>query len=154
VILIPTGYHEEKKIAWAFPKLKMPPWDFTPCKCTSKSTKKNLRGFMYRPFRDLRSMPDAGTQVLFLRKAQLGFFHFLEIVTCWLLLSASQKIPVQPGGYLPPHKIPHAENRFLWAGKGAENTKEKSRQWFTKIENAPWDFTPYKSTSKYSENIS
>jgi hypothetical protein len=27
--------------------------------------------------------------------------------------------------------IPLAENRFLQAGKGAENTKEKSRQCFT-----------------------
>jgi hypothetical protein len=100
-------------------------------------------------------MPEAGTQVLFLCKAELGFFHFLEIVTGWLLPSAAgQKIPVQPGWYLPPQKIPHAQNRFLRAGKGAENTKEKSRQWFTKIENAPWDFTPYKCTSKYSEKIS
>jgi hypothetical protein len=51
----------------------------------------------YRPFRDLRSLPEAGrpreqvesrgracTQVLFLLKAELGFFHFLEIVTGWL----------------------------------------------------------------------
>ncbi len=71
----------------------------------------------YRPFRDLRSVPEAGrprepvknhgrgcTQVLFLHKAELGFFHFLEIVTGWLVPSA---------------------------GKGAENTKEKSRQCFT-----------------------
>jgi hypothetical protein len=56
---------------------------------------------------DLRSMPKAGrlreqvenhrracTQVLFLRKAELGFFHFLEIVTGWLVPSAGQKIPV------------------------------------------------------------
>jgi hypothetical protein len=48
----------------------------------------------YRPFRDLRSVPQAGrpreqvenhgrayTQVLFLREALPGFFHFLEIVT-------------------------------------------------------------------------
>jgi hypothetical protein len=38
-------------------------------------------------------------------------------VTGWLLL--------------PPQKIPLAENRFLHAGKGAENTEEKSRQCFT-----------------------
>jgi hypothetical protein len=38
---------------------------------------------------------------------------------------------VQPGWYLPPQKIPLAENKFLQAGKGAENTKEKSRQCFT-----------------------
>jgi hypothetical protein len=57
-------------------------------------------------FRDLRSMPKAGrlreqvenhkracTQVLFLRKAELGFFHFLETVTGWPVPSAGQKIP-------------------------------------------------------------
>jgi hypothetical protein len=33
--------------------------------------------------------------------------------------------------YLPPQKIALAENRFLQAGKGTENTKEKSRQCFT-----------------------
>jgi hypothetical protein len=36
------------------------------------------------------------TQVLFLCKAGLRFFHFLEIVTGWLLPFAGQKIPVQP----------------------------------------------------------
>jgi len=56
------------------------------------------------------------------------FFHFLEIVTGWLVPSAGQKIPVQSGRYLPPQKIPLAENRFLQAGKGAENAKEKSRE--------------------------
>ncbi len=61
-----------------------------------------------------------------------GFFHFLEIVTGWLVPSAGQRrILVQPGWYLPPQKIPLAENKFLQAGKGAENTKEKSRQCFT-----------------------
>jgi hypothetical protein len=67
-------------------------------------------------------------QVLFLCKAELGFIHFLEIVTGWLVPSADQKIPVQPGWYLPPQKVQQAENRFLQAAKGAENTKEKSRQ--------------------------
>jgi hypothetical protein len=61
----------------------------------------------------------------------LGFFHFSEIVIGWLVSSAGQKIPVQPGWYLPPQKIPLAQNRFLHAGEGAENTKEKSRQCFT-----------------------
>jgi hypothetical protein len=42
----------------------------------------------------------ACTQVLFLCKAELGFFHFLEIVKGWLVPSAGQKIPVQPGWYL------------------------------------------------------
>jgi hypothetical protein len=68
----------------------------------------------YRPFRDSRSMPEdstpkeqvsnhgrACTQVLSLSKAELGFFHFLEIATGWLVPSAGQKIPVQLGWYLP-----------------------------------------------------
>jgi hypothetical protein len=98
----------------------------------------------YRPFCDLRSVPGAGSpsehvknhqracaQVLFLCQPELGFFHSLEIVTGWLVPSAGQKIPLQPGRYLPPRKIPLAENRFLQAGKGAENAKEKSRECFT-----------------------
>jgi hypothetical protein len=63
----------------------------------------------YKPFRELRSVPQRirrGNRSKsrkglylgpFLRKAELGFFHFLEIVTCWLVPSARQKIPVQPG---------------------------------------------------------
>jgi hypothetical protein len=58
-------------------------------------------------------------------KAEMGFFHFFEIVTGQLVPSAGQKIPVQPCWYLPPQKIPVTQNRFLQAGKGAENTKEK-----------------------------
>jgi hypothetical protein len=63
-------------------------------------------GPKYRPFHDLRSMPEPGrpmeqvethgracTQVLFLQKAELGFFHFLKIVTGCLVPSAGQKIP-------------------------------------------------------------
>ncbi len=97
----------------------------------------------FTPFHDLRSVSKAGrlreqvqnhgracTQVFFLGKALLGFFHFLEKVIGWLVPSAGQKIPVQPGRYLPPQKIPLAENRFLQVGKGAENTKEKSRHCF------------------------
>ncbi len=87
-----------------------------------------------RPREQVENHRRACTQVLFLSKAELGFFHFLEIVTGWLVPSAGQKIPVQPGWYLPLQKIPLAENRFLQAGKGAENTKEKSRQCFTTIE--------------------
>jgi len=51
-------------------------------------------------------------------------------VTGWLVPWAGEKIPIQPGWYLPPQKIPLAENRFLQAGMRAENTKEKSRQCF------------------------
>jgi len=59
-------------------------------------------------------------------RAELGFFHFFEIVTGWLVPFAGQKIPLQPGWYLPLQKNPLAENnRFLQARKGAENTKEK-----------------------------
>jgi hypothetical protein len=46
-------------------------------------------------------------------------------VTGWLVPSAGQKIPIQPSWYLPLQKILLAENMFLQAGKGAENTKEK-----------------------------
>jgi len=49
------------------------------------------------------------------------------MVTGWLLPSARQRSQLQPGWYLPSQKIPLAENRFLHAGKGAENIKEKSR---------------------------
>jgi len=42
-------------------------------------------------------------------------------------------IPVQPGWYLPPQKILLAEHRCLQAGKGTENTKEKSRQCFAYV---------------------
>jgi hypothetical protein len=87
----------------------------------------------------------ACTQVLFLRKAKLGFFHCLENSdrlastfrwsedpsTAWLVPSTGQKIPVQPSWYLRPQKIPLAENRFLQTGQGAENIREKSRQCFT-----------------------
>jgi hypothetical protein len=87
----------------------------------------------------------AYTQVLFLCKAELGSFSLFrnsdwlagtvcrseDPRTTWLVPSASQKIPIQPGWYLPLQKIPLAENRFVQAGKGAENTKEKSRQCFT-----------------------
>ncbi len=84
----------------------------------------------YRPFGDLRFVPEAGKareqienhrtariQVLFLGKAALGFFHFLELVTGWLVPSDGQKIPVQPSRYLPQQKILLVENMFLQAGK-------------------------------------
>jgi hypothetical protein len=58
-------------------------------------------GFLW-VFEKLRYKKRACTQVLFLSKAELGFFHFLEIVTSWLVPSIGQKIPVQPSWYLPP----------------------------------------------------
>jgi hypothetical protein len=84
-----------------------------------------------RPREQVQNHRRACPQVLFLRKAELGFFQFLELITGWLVPSVGQKIPLQPGWYLPPQKILLAENRFLQAGKGAENTKEKSRWCFT-----------------------
>jgi hypothetical protein len=43
-----------------------------------------------------------------------------------------RRSPVQPGWYLPPQKdsLLAENNRFLQTRKGAENTKEKSRQCF------------------------
>jgi hypothetical protein len=54
----------------------------------------------------------ACTQVLLLRKAELGFFHFLEIVTSWLVPSAGEKTQYSMVG-----TFPLAENRFLQASK-------------------------------------
>jgi hypothetical protein len=103
-------------------------------------------GPQYKPFHDLRSVPGAGrlreqvenhgracTQVLSLCRVEQSwdFFTFSKLVTGWLVPFAGQKIPLQPGWYLPLQKIPLAENRFLQARKGAENTKEKSRECFT-----------------------
>ncbi len=79
-----------------------------------------------RPREQAENHRTACSGVLFLSKAELGFLHFLEMVTGWLVPSADQQIPVQPGWYLPPRKIPLVENRYLQASKGAENTKEKS----------------------------
>jgi hypothetical protein len=67
-------------------------------------------------------------------------------VTGWLIPSAAQKIPVQPGWYLPLQKIQLAENRFLQAGKGAENTKEKSRQCFAWRQGAENSKSPISET--------
>ncbi len=60
-----------------------------------------------REFHDLGSLAEAGrlreqvehlrrarTQVLFVHKAELGFFFFLERVRGWLILSARQRIPI------------------------------------------------------------
>jgi hypothetical protein len=88
-------------------------------------------------FGKLRCRKRACTQALFLSKAELGFFHFLEIVTGWLVPSIGQKIPVQPSWYFPPQKILHSGSRFLQAGKGAENAKEKSWQCFTNNNKLP-----------------
>jgi len=41
------------------------------------------------------------------------------------------RLPVEPGWHLPQQMVPLAEKRFLQAGKGAETSKENSRQCFT-----------------------
>jgi len=77
----------------------------------------------------------------FLKYSRAGIFSLFrnsDRLAGWLAPSTGQKNPVQPGWYLPPRKIPLAENRFLQAGNGAENTKEKSRQCFLRFfSNAP-----------------
>jgi hypothetical protein len=67
----------------------------------------------------------ACTQVIGVHKERAGIFHFLETVTGWLVPSAGQKILVQPGWYLPRHKIPLAENRFLEGGRELNKYKGK-----------------------------
>jgi hypothetical protein len=83
-----------------------------------------------RPREQVKNHKRTCTQVIF-HKAGLGFFYFLEIATGWLVPSACQKIPIQPDWYFPLQKVLLAKNRFVQAGKGVENTKEKSRQCFT-----------------------
>jgi hypothetical protein len=61
----------------------------------------------------------AGTFSLFRNSDRLaGTFRWSEDPSTAWVVPSTQKIPL-------------AENRFLQAGKGAENTKEKSRQCFT-----------------------
>ncbi len=73
------------------------------------------------------------TQVLFQTTAELGFFHFLEIVTGWLvpyaLVARSQ---YSLAGTFHRRRSPLLKTGFSrQAGKGAETTKEKSRECFT-----------------------
>jgi hypothetical protein len=76
----------------------------------------------------VRNRGRACTQVLFLSKAELGFFLFLKIVTGWLVPST-------------------AENPGCWkqvsykAGNGAENTKEKSSSALWNQKYMPTDLT-------------
>jgi hypothetical protein len=86
-----------------------------------------------RPKEQVSNHGRACTPVLFLLKAELGFFHVLEIATGWLVPSAGQKSPSTAWLLPSPQKIPLAENKFLHASKGDENTKEKSRQCFTHV---------------------
>jgi hypothetical protein len=82
------------------------------------------------PFHDLRSVPEsyrsrehvenngrACTQVLFISKAELGFFHFLR---------NSGRL----AGTFHRSRSRLLKRGFFRAGDGAENTKEKSRLCF------------------------
>ncbi len=80
-----------------------------------------------RPGEQVKNCWRACTQVLFLCEAELEICRFLEIVTGWLVPSAGQKIPVQPGWYLPPQNIPLAENRCLQAGKRPGSWKYRGK---------------------------
>ncbi len=53
-------------------------------------------------------------------------------MTGWLVPSVGQKIPVQPGLYLPLQKILLAENRFLQAGQIEAELFTKLLKWRTK----------------------
>jgi hypothetical protein len=67
----------------------------------------------------------------FLRKAELGFFHFLEIVTGWLVSSPGQKDG--SAGWLVPstaEDLALLKTGFFRQGKAAKNTNEKSTQYF------------------------
>jgi hypothetical protein len=113
------------------------------------TTTLNVLSLNTGPFRDLRSVAEAGrpreqaenhgracTKVLFLQKAELGFFHFFRnsdrlagTFRCWSEdPSTAWRVPstAQDPAF--------AEYRFLQAYKGAENSKEKSRQCFTNSE--------------------
>jgi hypothetical protein len=70
------------------------------------------------------------TQVLLVRKAELGLFLFRNSERLARTFRALEDPSIAS---LVPFTAedPTAENRFLQAGKGAENTKEKSRQCFT-----------------------
>jgi len=75
----------------------------------------------------------ACTQVLFLRKSELGFFHFLEIVQAgWYLpLVRRSQYSLAPTSH---HRKSRLRKRgFFRQNKGAENKKEKSRQCFTYV---------------------
>jgi len=54
-----------------------------------------------RPREQVKNHRRACIQILLLSKAELGFFHLLEIVIGWLAPSAGEKVSVQPGLYLP-----------------------------------------------------
>jgi hypothetical protein len=50
-----------------------------------------------RPQAQISNHGRSCTHAHFIHKVELGFFHFLEKVTGWLVPSAGQKISVQPG---------------------------------------------------------
>jgi len=91
----------------------------------------------YRPFCDWRSVPEASPSGQKSRKglytcpfptqSRAGIFSLFRNSDRLTGTFHWSEIPVQPCWYLPLQKIPLAENRFLQAGKGAENTKENPR---------------------------
>ncbi len=99
-------------------------------------------GPVLRPLRDLRSVPKAHksreqienygracTQVLFLHKAELGFFSLFrnsDRLARTFRWSEDPRI-----AWLVPSTAEDPACRFLQIGKRPENTKEKSRQCFT-----------------------
>jgi hypothetical protein len=100
------------------------------------------KGLSIGPSRtELRSVPEAVrlreqvenhrrscTQVLFLRKAELGFFHFFINGDRLAITFRSSEDPSTAGLVPSIAKDPACcENWFFHAGKGAENIKEKSR---------------------------
>jgi hypothetical protein len=96
----------------------------------------------YRPFHDLRSVPKTGKGLYsgpFPRESRAGIFSLFRnsdrlVGTFSWFRRSEYSLGGKPGWYLPPQKIPIVENRFLQAGKGAGNTKEKSRQCFYSLE--------------------
>jgi hypothetical protein len=67
----------------------------------------------WRPTEQVENHGRAGTHVLFLRKGELAFLHFLEIVTGWLVPSHGQKIPVRRGWSFHRRRSPLLKTGFF-----------------------------------------
>jgi hypothetical protein len=89
-----------------------------------------------RPREQVEHLIRACTQVLFVRKAELNFFFLFRNSERLAGTFCSSEDPNIAWLVPSTAEDPTAENRFLQAGKGAENTKEKSRQCFTL-----WEFS-------------
>jgi hypothetical protein len=64
-------------------------------------------------------------------------------VTCWLVPSAGQKIPIHPGWYLPTQKFPLAEKTgFFWQVMELKiQRKNRGSAIFTSLEHSPEEET-------------